>query len=468
MAVNLAAFLAEIGKLMERGVPRPDVRISERAQVLLPHHILFDSLEEERLGKESFGSTKSGIAPFYADKALKLGLQVNELFDEPLLRGRLEKSLVQKNVVLEKLYGKPPLSVNDIVGQIAALRERIAPFVADTTTLLLDAVDAGKTILLEGQLGTLRDPDHGIYPYPTSSSPLAGFGAVGAGIPPWSIRRVVTVTKAYSSCVGAGPFVTELHGDEGETLRRRGGDAGEYGATTGRPRRVGWFDCVATLYGCRVQGATEAAITNLDVLGYRDAIPVCTAYSSTGKRRRLSRCPALLDAASAVYEELPGWKEDITAVRSFEELPARAREYVLFIEKRIRTPIAWISVGPDASRSSSGRSRSERAAGRPVGLQEAYAPAWMREPDSFRFEARGDVGHDRVLQVDEIGLCEPQAEQDLDARFLEIGDDDRRLRLVEAPGIAAGDLGEDLPHAAELLAVVHLEARCPSCGWGIG
>jgi adenylosuccinate synthase len=333
-------------KLLARDVPRPDVRVSERAQVLLPHHILFDSLEEERLGKESFGSTKSGIAPFYADKALKLGLQVNEMFDEPLMRARLAKTLVQKNVVLEKLYGKPPLSVEEIVAQVVAVRDRMAPYVADTTTLLTDAVEAGKTILLEGQLGTLRDPDHGIYPYPTSSSPLAGFGAVGAGLPPWAITRVVAVTKAYSSCVGAGPFVTELHGEEEETLRKRGGDAGEYGATTGRPRRVGWFDCVATSYGCRVQGATEAALTNLDVLGYRDMIPVCTDYAIGGKTTGAFPVSRLLDKASAVYAELPGWKTDIMGVRRFEDLPPRAREYVLFIEKRIRTPIKWISVGP--------------------------------------------------------------------------------------------------------------------------
>ena len=277
---------------------------------------------------------------------MKLGLQINELFDEQLLRARLAKALTQKNVVLEKLYGKQPLAVEDIVAQVAAFREKIAPFITDTTTLLLDAVEAGTTILLEGQLGTLRDPDHGIWPYPTSSSPLAGFAAVGAGIPPWAIKRIVAVTKAYSSCVGAGPFVTELHAEEGETLRKRGGDAGEYGATTGRPRRVGWFDCVATAYGCRVQGATEVAITNLDVLAYRESIPICTAYTVAGKRTSTFPVSRLLNEAAAVYEELPGWKEDITAVRAFADLPPRARDYVLFIEKRIRTPIAWISVGP--------------------------------------------------------------------------------------------------------------------------
>jgi adenylosuccinate synthase len=346
VAVNVSAFLAEIEKLVERGVPRPQVRISDRAQALLPHHIQFDALEEERLGKESFGSTKSGIAPFYADKYLKVGLQLNELYDEKLMRSRLGKSLAQKNCLLEKLYGKPMLSVEEIIAYVAALRDRLAPFLADTTTLLMDAVDSGKTILLEGQLGTLRDPDHGIYPYPTSSSPLAGFGAVGAGVPPWAISRVVAVTKAYSSCVGAGPFVTELHGDEGETLRKRGGDAGEYGATTGRPRRVGWFDCVATRYGCRVQGATEAAITNLDVLAYKDSIPVCTAYEMNGAKTTAFPVSRLLDSARPVYEELPGWKTDLTAVRTYGDLPARAQDYVHFIEERIRTPIKWISIGP--------------------------------------------------------------------------------------------------------------------------
>jgi len=346
VALNIPAFLAEMDMLADRGVPRPEVRISERAQALLPYHILLDQLEEERLGRDSFGSTKSGIAPFYADKYLKIGLQLNEIFDTAVMKKRLAKSLVAKNAAMEKLYGKPPISLEEIVAQLEGYRERIVPYLADTTALLTDAVDAGKTILLEGQLGTLRDPDHGIYPYPTSSSPLAGFGTVGAGIPPWAITRIAAVTKAYSSCVGAGPFVTELFGEEGETLRKRGGDAGEYGATTGRPRRVGWFDCVATAYGCRVQGATEVAITNLDVLGYRDSIPVCVAYAIGGKQITAFPVSRLLEGATAVYEEHPGWKKDISGIRSFDALPAEAREYVLFVERKIRTPIKWISVGP--------------------------------------------------------------------------------------------------------------------------
>jgi adenylosuccinate synthase len=346
VAVNIPAFLSEMEMLVSRGVPRPAVLISERAQALLPHHILLDQLEEERLGKDSFGSTKSGIAPFYADKYLKVGLQMNEIFDTAVMKKRLAKSLVAKNAAMEKLYGKPPLALDEIVAQLEQLRDEIAPYLTDTTALLAKAVAEGKRILLEGQLGTLRDPDHGIYPYPTSSSPLAGFGTVGAGIPPWAITRVVAVTKAYSSCVGAGPFVTELFGEEGETLRRRGGDAGEYGATTGRPRRVGWFDCVATAYGCGVQGATEVAITNLDVLGYRDSIPVCVAYTTGGKNLASFPVSRLLDEAAPVYEELPGWRKNISDAHSFDALPPEAREYVLFVEKRIGVPITWISVGP--------------------------------------------------------------------------------------------------------------------------
>jgi adenylosuccinate synthase len=347
VALNVPALLAELASLEKAGVPRPVLKVSDRVQVVLPFHILFDEMEEARLAHEQFGSTKKGIAPFYADKYLKIGLQLNEVFDSALVRARLSKSLAQKNVLVEKLYGRQPVSVEEVVAEVEGWRDGIAPYMDDTTTLLLEAVKAGKSILVEGQLGTLRDPDHGIYPYPTSSSPLAGFASVGAGVPPWSITTVVAVTKAYSSCVGAGPFVTELFGDEAEELRKRGGSAGEYGATTGRPRRVGWFDCVATSYGCRVQGATEVAITNLDVLGYRDTIPVCTAYSIRGAATDRFPVTRLLDGAWPVYEQLPGWKTDISSIRSFDQLPQNAKAYVRFIEERICAPITWISVGPN-------------------------------------------------------------------------------------------------------------------------
>jgi adenylosuccinate synthase len=358
VALNVPSLLAELESLAKAGVPTPALKVSDRVQVVLPYHILFDELEEARLAHEQFGSTKKGIAPFYADKYLKIGLQLNEVFDGARMRARLSKSLAQKNVLVEKLYGRPPISVEAVIADVESWREKIAPYVEDTTTLLLEAVAAKKSILLEGQLGTLRDPDHGIYPYPTSSSPLAGFGSVGAGVPPWSITKVVAVTKAYSSCVGAGPFVTEIFADEGEQLRKRGGSAGEYGATTGRPRRVGWFDCVATSYGCRVQGATEVAITNLDVLGYRDSIPVCTAYSIGGVSTDRFPVTRLLDGAAPVYQELPGWKMDISATRSFGELPENARRYVKFIEERISAPIAWISVGPNREQTIRKESRS--------------------------------------------------------------------------------------------------------------
>ena len=346
VALNIAAFLSEREELLSRGVSEPDLRVSERAQVVMPYHVLLDECEEERLGARSFGSTKAGIAPFYADKYLKLGVQVADLFDEARLRERLHTSLVAKNVLLEHLYDKPPIEVDGLLADLTRDAERIKPFACDTTSLLKDALAVGKGVLLEGQLGALRDPDHGIYPYPTSSSPLAGFASVGAGIPPHAIRRVVAVVKAYSSCVGAGPFVTELSGRDAHELRGRGGSAGEYGATTGRPRRVGWFDAVASRYGCRIQGATEIALTNLDVLGYLDEIPICTAYELDGGRTAEFPVPAKLDRARPILETMPGWRCDIRTARRFDDLPEAARKYVERIELLLGVPVAWISVGP--------------------------------------------------------------------------------------------------------------------------
>ena len=345
VAVNVAAFLAERNELISRGVPEPDLRISDRAQVVLPYHRLFDEYEEERLGGRSFGSTKAGIAPFYADKYLKIGVQTADLFDEPRLRARLESALAAKNVLLEHLYHKPAISADELLPDLLNDAARIEPFICDTTALLHDALADGRNILLEGQLGALRDPDHGIYPYPTSSSTLAGFGAVGAGVPPYAIEHIIAVVKAYSTCVGAGPFVTEIQGEQADELRERGGDAGEYGATTGRPRRMGWFDAVATRYGCRVQGATEVALSLLDVLGYLDEIPICTAYEIDGKRTDAFPVPALLDRATPVCESMPGWKCDISDVKSVGDLPAQAVAYVEKVQQLIAVPIRWISVG---------------------------------------------------------------------------------------------------------------------------
>ena len=346
VALNIDALLKELAAVTERGVPAPKLLISDRCQVMMPWHIDFDRLEEERLGKNSFGSTKSGIAPFYSDKFAKTGLQVCQLYDPRILRERLAVSLVKKNVLLEHLYHQKPVDVEEAAQALEAQAEKIRDMVADTSRFLYEADRAGKTILLEGQLGTLRDPDHGIYPYTTSSSPLAAYGCIGAGVNPRSLTDIYCVTKAYSSAVGAGPFAVRLEGPEGDELRRRGGDAGEFGATTGRARDVGWFDAVATRYGVRMQGATEVVLTNLDVLGYLDEIPVCVAYEADGERLTdFPSTPTLLKC-KPVYQYMPGWKCDIRGIRNWSELPENCRKYVEFIEKACDAPIHMVSNGP--------------------------------------------------------------------------------------------------------------------------
>ena len=347
VALNIEALLAELESITSRGVPMPKLLISDRCQVMMPYHVDFDKFEEERLGRNSFGSTKSGIAPFYSDKYAKTGIQVCQLYDEQLLRERLAIALVKKNCLLEHLYHKPAVDVDALVAHLQELAEKIKPMVADTTLFLHKANQEGKTILLEGQLGTLKDPDLGIYPYVTSSSPLAGFGCVGAGVAPTSITDIYCVTKAYSSSVGAGPFVVRLDGPEGDELRRRGGDAGEFGATTGRARDVGWFDAVASRYGVMVQGATQVVLTNLDVLGYLDEIPVCVAYE-TEDGQRITDFPAtpVLMKCKPVYETLPGWKCDIRGITNYDDLPENCKKYVEFIEKACGAPIHMVSNGP--------------------------------------------------------------------------------------------------------------------------
>ena len=346
VAVNLEVFLEELENLKEKNVPNPTIYISDRAQVILPYNILFDELEEKRLGNESFGSTKRGIAPFYSDKYLKIGIQINEIFNEERLRKRLKNTITLKNILLKYLYNHNEISTGDIIRFINKYKNQIEPYVTDTTSILNNAIKQNKKILLEGQLGALRDPDHGIYPYSTSSSPLAGFGCVGAGIPPYLITKVVAVTKAYSSCVGSGPFVTELFGRQANELRERGGDAGEYGAATGRPRRVGWFDCIATKYGLTVNGANEVALTNLDVLGYLDKIKICKEYEINGKESNIFPVTQLLENAKPVYQEAKGWKEDISHITEYKNLPDEAKNYIKTIEKTIEVPVKWISVGP--------------------------------------------------------------------------------------------------------------------------
>ena len=346
VALNIPVFCKELQTVVDQGVPMPKILVSDRAQVVMPYHILFDQYEEERLGKKSFGSTKSGIAPFYSDKYAKIGFQVSELFDEERLAEKLERVIEQKNVLLEHFYHKPALDVKELLKTLGEYRDMIAPYVADVSVVLNQAIKENKVILLEGQLGTLKDPDHGIYPMVTSSSTLAAYGAIGAGVPPYEIKQIITVCKAYSSAVGAGAFVSEIFGEEADELRRRGGDGGEYGATTGRPRRMGWFDCVASKYGCRMQGTTDVAFTVLDVLGYLDEIPVCVGYEIDGEITTDFPVTRLLEKAKPVLEVLPGWKCDIRGIKEYDKLPENCRKYIEYIEERIGYPITMISNGP--------------------------------------------------------------------------------------------------------------------------
>ena len=347
VALDIEKFCAELKSIVDAGVPTPKILVSNRAQVMMPYHVLFDTLEEARLAGKSYGSTKSGIAPFFSDKYAKIGLQVNELFDEEVLQDRLHKVIEIKNAILRELYHAPEISYDELLEEMHRQRDMIAPYVADTSKFLREALKAGKTVLLEGQLGTMKDPDHGIYPMVTSSSTLAAYGAVGAGIPPYEIKDIVAVTKAYSSAVGAGDFVSELFGDEADELRRRGGDKGEFGATTGRPRRVGWYDAVASKYGCQLQSATEVALTVLDVLGYLKEIKVCVGYEIDGKVTTDFPVTPLLNKAKPVYETLPGWNCDIRGIKNYDELPENCKNYIDFIEKHIETPITMVSNGPE-------------------------------------------------------------------------------------------------------------------------
>ena len=347
VALNIPILFNELKEITSKGVPAPKILISDRAQIVMPYHILFDEYEEERLAGKSFGSTKSGIAPFYSDKYAKVGFQVNELFEEEaVLREKIERVIVQKNILLEHLYHKPLIDADELYNTLMEYKEMVAPYVCNVSAYLDKAIKEGKNILLEGQLGTLKDPDHGIYPMVTSSSTLAAYGAIGAVIPPYEIKKVVTVCKAYSSAVGAGAFVSEIFGDEAQELRVRGGDGGEFGATTGRPRRMGWFDCVASKYGCRLQGTTDVAFTVVDVLGYLDEIPVCTGYEIDGKVTTEFPVTNQLEKAKPVLEVLPGWKCDIRGIKKYEDLPENCRKYIEFVEEHIGYPITMVSNGP--------------------------------------------------------------------------------------------------------------------------
>lgn len=346
VALNIPYLVNEIKSIVDRGVPAPKILVSDRAQILMPYHADFDAYEEERLGGKAFGSTKSGIAPFYSDKYAKIGFQVSELYDETSLREKVERVVAYKNILLEHLYHKPTMNPDDIYNTLIEYREMITPYVADVSLFLHDALKERKTVLLEGQLGTLKDPDHGIYPMVTSSSTLAAYGAIGAGLPPYEIKDIVTVVKAYSSAVGAGAFVSEIFGEEADELRKRGGDGGEFGATTGRPRRMGWFDAVATRYGCRLQGATEAALTVVDALGYLDEIPMCVGYEIDGEVTKDFPVTYKLEKAKPVFKKFKGWKCDIRGIRNYDELPKECRDYIEAIEAEIGVPITMVSNGP--------------------------------------------------------------------------------------------------------------------------
>ena len=347
VAFDITKFMKELGEITEKGVPMPQIMISDRVQVMMPYHVLFDTLEEARLAGKSFGSTKSGIAPFYSDKYAKIGWQINEFYqDDNVIKEKIARIAEIKDVLLVNLYHTDPIDQEALFKQIVEWREQVKPYIGNVSLFLDKAIKEGKTILLEGQLGIMKDPDHGIYPMVTSSSPLAAYGAIGAGIAPYEIKQIVTVSKAYSSAVGAGAFVSELFGDEAEELRRRGGDGGEYGATTGRPRRVGWYDCVASKYGCRLQGTTDVAFTVLDVLGYLDEIPVCVGYDIDGEVTTEFPVTHLLDKAKPVYKNLPGWKCEIRGIKKYEDLPENCRNYIEFIEEQIGYPITMVSNGP--------------------------------------------------------------------------------------------------------------------------
>lgn len=346
VALDVEKLLKELKEVIDRGVPAPKLVISERAQMVMPYHVLFDVYEEERLGKASFGSTRSGIAPFYSDKYAKIGFQVNELFYEEELKAKIKRVLGVKNLILEHVYHKPKIDETELFNTMMRWKEGIAPYVGDVRKLVYEADKSGKTVLLEGQLGTLKDTDYGIYPMVTSSNTIAGYGAVGAGVPPYAIKDVVTVIKAYSSAVGAGAFVSEIFGEEADLMRNHGGDGGEYGATTGRPRRMGWFDCVATRYGCEVQGTTTAVLTVVDALGYLDEIKVCVGYEIDGEVTRDFPVTAKLEKAKPVLVTLKGWKCDITGIRKYEDLPENCRKYIEFIEKEIGFKINMVSNGP--------------------------------------------------------------------------------------------------------------------------
>lgn len=346
VAVDAESLWTEIEQLREQGVyVTPDnLKISDRASLVLPWHKLLDELEENRLADKKYGSTKQGIAPFYSDKYQKKTVLAGDLYYPEKLMERLKDLAEWKNLTITKVYGAEEYTLAKLDAWVKDFGKKIKPYVCDTTTFLRDELEAGKKILFEAQLGTLRDLDFGIVPYTTSSNTIAAYAPIGAGIPFAKVDEVVGVAKAYSTCVGEGPFTSEMFGYEAEKLRKEGF---EYGAKTGRPRRVGAFDVVATRYGAKMQGATSIALTKLDILSYMDKIPVCTKYEVNGKFTNEFPFPTLLPDAKPVIEYMDGWKTDISGVRKWEDLPENARKYVEYIEKEIGCFIEYVSVGPE-------------------------------------------------------------------------------------------------------------------------
>ncbi len=346
VALDPENLFKEISEISGKGIAitPENLKISDRAPILFPWHRLLDELEEKRLADKKFGSTKQGIAPYYSDKYAKKTILAGELIHSDALNDQIREITEWKNLSIERIYGEQPVKIETVAEWVNNYCTKIKDYICDTGEYLRAAEKAGKRILFEAQLGALRDIDYGIHPYTTSSNTIAAYAPIGAGAPEMKIDRVVGVVKAYSTCVGEGPFVSEMFGDEAEFLRNAGG---EYGAKTGRPRRVGAFDVVATRYGTRTQGATEIALTKLDILSSLDKIPVCVSYDVNGKITRDFPFPSLLDKAEPVIEYFDGWKTDISEIRSFDDLPAEAQKYVLFIEKSIDCKISYVSVGAE-------------------------------------------------------------------------------------------------------------------------
>ncbi len=346
VAMDPESLMNEIKDVAAKGVAvtPENLKISDRASLLMPWHRRLDELEEQRLADKKYGSTKQGIAPFYSDKYQKKTVMAGELFYPEVLKARLKDLMEWKNLIIRGVYGAEPYTWEEIENWLDTSCEAIKPYICDTGALLREAEENGKKILFEAQLGSLRDLDHGIYPMTTSSNTIAAYAPVGSGLPGAELDRIIGVVKAYSTCVGEGPFTCEMFGEEAEKLREAGH---EYGAKTGRPRRVGPVDLVATKYGVEVQAATEIALTKLDVLSYMDEIPVCVKYELNGEKTDRFPFPAALGACKPVIQTVKGWKKDISAVRTWEDLPEEAKAYVQMIERAIRCPIKWVSVGAE-------------------------------------------------------------------------------------------------------------------------